>query len=117
MVRRRWRIRLSEATEGDFVAILQWTAETFGVRQARDYRETLLAALAALGDGPDAPGSTPRDEILPGMRTLHVARRGRRGRHFVLYRTSGGGTIEVVRILHDAMDLARHVSPEGPDTY
>lgn len=24
--------------------------------------------------------------------------------------------MEVVRVLHDAMDLARHVSPEGPDT-
>jgi len=111
---RRWRIRLSEAAEQDLVALLQWTAEAFGIRQAQVYRDTLIAALVALSDGPNVPGSRPRDEILPGLRTLHVARGGRRGRHFVLYRVSDGDSIEVVRILHDAMELARHLPPEGP---
>jgi len=111
----RWRIRLSVAAEQDLVVLLRWTAEVFGVRQAQVYRDTVIAALAALGDGPDVPGSRARDEILPGLRTLHVARSGRRGRHFVLYRLSDADSIEVVRILHDAMDLARHVPAEDPD--
>jgi toxin ParE1/3/4 len=55
------------------------------------------------------PGSLARDEVAPGLRSLHAARRGRRGRHVVLDRVAGGNTIEVVRILHDAMDLPRHL--------
>jgi toxin ParE1/3/4 len=112
---RRWRIRLSEAAEQDFVSILRWTAETFGPRQARTYRETLLTALTALADGPDVIGSRPRDEIQPGLRTLHVARHRRRGRHIILYRTAGADTIEVLRILHEAMDLPRHVPQQDGD--
>jgi len=108
--RQRWRVRLSEPAEQDFVAILDWTTQNFGRRQARVYRRTLIAALAALHDGPDLPGSVVRDEIQPGLRSLHVATKGRRGRHFVLYRTATGTTIDVLRILHDAMDLAGNMS-------
>ena len=110
MPRQRWRLRLSEPAEHDFRAILDWTAENFGRRQASVYRRTLIAALAALHDGPDVPGSVVRDEIQPGLRSLHVARKGHRGRHFVLYRTATGTTVEVIRILHDAMDLARNMA-------
>ncbi len=50
--------------------------------------------------------------------TLHVARRGRAGRHLVVYRIGGTedpSIIEVIRLLHDSMDLSRHVDPgEGP---
>ena len=109
---RRWRIRLSAEAERDFASVIRWTAETFGARQATIYRDTLTAAVAALAEGPDAPGSAPRDEILAGLRTLHVARAGRRGRHFILYRAADPVTIEVVRILHDGMELARHVPLE-----
>jgi toxin ParE1/3/4 len=109
--RRRWRIRLSAAAERDFLGIIEWTAETFGIRQAKTYRLTLMLALAALHQGPDLPDSEPRDEIRPGLRSIHVARRGRRGRHFILYRTADADRIEVVRILHDSMDISRHASP------
>lgn len=112
MTEKRWRIRLGVEAEEDFARILKYTSETFGPRQADIYRDTLLDALAALGDGPDVLGSAARDEILPNLRTLHVARQGRRGRHFIMYRASGGHMIEVIRILHDAMELARHVPPE-----
>ena len=46
---------------------------------------------------------------MPGLRTLHVARHGRRRRHFLLYRIVKGRTIEIGRILHDQMDLQLHV--------
>ncbi len=73
------------------------------------YRETLIDALKALATGPAVPGSIARDAIQAGLRSLHVARHGRTGRHFILYRATTDDTIEVVRILHDTMDLARHV--------
>ena len=63
--RRRWRVRLSEPAEHDYVAILQWTAEQFGRRQASVYRGTLIGALIALADDPFAPDSRPRDDGSP----------------------------------------------------
>ncbi len=112
MTNAQWRIRLGAEAEKDFVRILRYTADTFGDRQAAIYQTTLTEALAALNAGPDAPASAARDEILPGLRSLHVARQGRRGRHIILSRAAAGQVIEVVRILHDAMDLARHIPPE-----
>jgi len=50
--------------------------------------------------------------------TLHVARAGRRGRHFVLYRIASPSEppgIDVLRLLHDSMDPARHVGSTGDD--
>ena len=57
-------------------------------------------------------GSRTRDEILPGLRALHVARHGRRGRHIILYRAGPEREIEIMRILHDGMELRRHL-PTG----
>ena len=47
--------------------------------------------------------------------TLHVARGGRKGRHLILFRidpTAPTPTIDVLRLLHDAMDIARNLPPE-----
>lgn len=112
MTQTRWRVRLGAEAEKDFARIMKYTRETFGPRQMDFYRATLLDALAALGDGPDVLGSVARDEILPNLRTLHVARQGRRERHLIMYRASQGDVIEVVRILRDAMELTRHVPPD-----
>ncbi|MDR3423752.1 MAG: type II toxin-antitoxin system RelE/ParE family toxin [Alphaproteobacteria bacterium] len=114
MTRKRWNIHLGSEAEKDFVRILRYTKNTFGERQAAIYKTTILKAFAALAFGPDVPGSSSRDEILQGIRTLHVARKGRRGRHFVMYRAEEKHVIEVVRILHDAMELSRHI-PKEPD--
>ena len=114
MAERGWRIRLGAAAEVDFANILKWTTENFGVRPSRVYRDTLVQAIGELADGPNVAGSRARDEIMTGLRTLHVARRGRRGSHFLMYRAAPNSTIEIVRILHDRMDLPRHVPP-APD--
>jgi toxin ParE1/3/4 len=122
MADQRWRVRLGAAAELDFANILKWTAENFGPRQSRVYRDTLVQAIGELADGPDAAGSKARDDIMAGLRTLHIARRSRRdiarrsrrGSHFLMYRAAPNSTIEIVRILHDRMDLQRHV-PSAPD--
>jgi len=105
----RWRVRIGAVAELDFANIIAWTDENLGSRQARIYRDTLLRAIGELANGPDVVGSKARDEVMPGLRTLHVARHGRRGRHFLLFRAVEGRIIEIGRILHDQMDLARHL--------
>jgi toxin ParE1/3/4 len=105
-------LRLGAHAESDFQEIVVWTGEHFGVVQARLYRQTILATLEELQRGPEQAGVRKRDEIAPGLRTIHVARRGRRGRHFILFRVADRTDekiIEVLRILHDAMDFARHL--------
>jgi toxin ParE1/3/4 len=106
---RSWRVRLAQQAELDLFEIAKWTAQNFGARQAEHYAETVSMAIAALGDGPEILGSKARDEIGPGIRSLHVARQGRKGRHFVVFRVTGGGVMDVLRLLHDSMDLARHL--------
>jgi toxin ParE1/3/4 len=113
VTRSHWRVRLGAEAEKDFVRILKYTADTFGERQAATYQTTLIDALTALHSGPDVPASASRDEILPGLRSLHIARQGRPGRHFIICRALGGEAIEVVRILHDAMELACHIPTES----
>jgi toxin ParE1/3/4 len=105
-----WTIRLSAAAEQDYRQIIGWTLETFGDRQALVYSETLIAAMDALRDGPEVSGSKARDDIGPGIRLMHVARGGRKGRHLVMYRVAEGepDSIAVLRLLHDAMDPPRH---------
>jgi toxin ParE1/3/4 len=111
VTRRSWTVRLSAAAETDHDEILRWTAERFGIQQAAAYGERLAARVAGLGGGPNIAGARKRDEIGVGLRTLHV---GRRGRHIILFRIGSepDRTIDVLRILHDAMDLARHVLRE-----
>src|ERR671934_2622299 len=94
----KWRVRLGAAAELDFANILKWTTENFGARQSRIYRDTLVQAIGELVEGPDIVRSKARDEIMRGLRTLHVARHGRRGRHFLMYRVPEKSTVEIVRI-------------------
>lgn len=117
--RRRWRVRLSAAANADLRDIQRWTSEHFGATQARIYGATLTEAIEALRDGPRIAGARERDEIEKGLMTLHVARGGRKGRHFVLYRADSQAVppvIDVLRLLHDSMDLARHVIPRDDDS-
>ena len=104
-----WRVRLAEQAERDLLGITLWTVENFSVQQAEIYVETLSLAIEALHDGPEVLGVTVRDDLGLGVRTLHVARQDRKGRHFVVFRAAPEQTIEVLRLLHDSMDLARHL--------
>lgn len=103
-----WTLRLSASAEKDIADILAWTTEQFSPQQAEVYAETLGLALEALLEGADIVGAQPRDDIAPGMHALHVARKGRRGRHFIVFRPDTHHRINVLRVLHDSMDLARH---------
>jgi toxin ParE1/3/4 len=104
-----WAVRLAEKAEHDLLDALVWTTDQFGALQADDYLQTLTLALEALTDGPNIVGSKVRDDIELGIRTLHVARLGRKGRHLVVFRFADGQVIDVIRLLHDSMDLAKHL--------
>ena len=110
-----WTVRLTAAAEADFGQILTWTRDQFGESQAFAYADTLALALEALHEGPETIGVKSREDILKGLSSLHVARQDRKGRHFIMFRVARGpqtNVIEVLRMLHDSMDLPRHLRDE-----
>ena len=115
MTARSWAVHLAAAAESDFGEIVGWTAQRFDANQAHAYAQTLSTALAALANGPESIGARPRGDLGNGLHTLHVATRKRRGRHFIVFRMSADKdrpTIDVLRILHDTMDLARQLASD-----
>jgi toxin ParE1/3/4 len=108
---KRRDIVLSPQAEADLANIAAWTAEQFGARQADLYVDALAETIEELA--PDAPHarSKARPEIGADVRSLHMMRRGRRGRHFLLYLQSAT-EVTILRILHDSMELSRHM-PEA----
>ena len=108
-----WTVRLTDTAAKDFKGIVRWSRDRFGERQARVYGATLALALRDLSSGPDQLGVKVRSDIAKGLLTLHVARHGRKGSHFVMFRVADepGRVLEVLRLLHETMDFPRHLPP------
>ena len=111
---RNWRVRWTAHAEADFIAIATWTVDNFGNKQAERYLSRVSSVVEALCDGPDHVLGRVRDDLAPGVRTLHARRDGRPLRHFVVYRVVDEETIEVLRLLHDRMELPRHLDDLKP---
>jgi toxin ParE1/3/4 len=111
MVDGYWQVQLAALAKQDYRQILRWSAEKFGAAQAQHYANTLSATLQDLSAGPDIAGVKERSDISPGIKMLHVARKGRKGSHIVLFRVASKqhNAIVVLRMLHERMDLARHL--------
>lgn len=92
----RRRIVFSRRAERDIKAIGEQTRRAWGPAQARSYLLAIRAAARSLQEFPE------RNPLLPsrfsGMRKL------RSGSHLLVYRI-GDTEIEIVRILHEAMDI------------
>jgi toxin ParE1/3/4 len=106
-----WTVRDTAAANADFKGIMRWTSHHFGAIQAATYSQAIIESLKDLCAGPQIVGCKLRDDVGPNIYTLHVARKGRHGRHFLLFRAdSSKHQIDILRILHDAMDLQRHLT-------
>ena len=106
-----WSVRLSEAAERDVRDIAVWTHYTFGAAQAERYVDALSLTLDRLLHGPRVPGVRQHAEIDADLFSLRVRIKRRRGPHLIFFRVNQR-EIVVLRILHDAMDLDRHVAGE-----
>ncbi len=116
------RIVLAPAARRDIRDTLIWSEERFGERAASRYRELQKQALRDIAADPERPGSRARPELAQGVRTYHLffSRERARGelgivnrpRHLLVYRRRGEAVVDIVRVLHDARELDRHL-PEG----
>jgi toxin ParE1/3/4 len=90
------KIVLSPAARRDFIDLLRYTGETWGLAQLRAYRDKVDDALQLIGRNP-ALGHRAPD--LPDTHRLYLV-----GAHVIVYRDCGA-SIDVVRILHQRMAL------------
>jgi toxin ParE1/3/4 len=113
------RLRLSALAQADIAHVLSWTEQRRGDRARERYEQLLSSALRDLAVDPLRLGTVPRPELGEGVRSYHLrsARKQAgvaRPRHLILYRISGASTVEVGRVLHDAMELERHATFDLP---
>ncbi|WP_092997821.1 type II toxin-antitoxin system RelE/ParE family toxin [Rhizobium sp. NFR07] len=93
-------VRLRPSAEKDFVEIGEYTREEWPEAQARIYLQKLLSVIRQIGDKPLA-GRT-----LSGIRAGYRCRRS--GSHLIYY-IAKPELVEVVRILHEKVDVRRHL--------
>lgn len=93
------RYRLTPMAEGDLAEIWRYFEETWGAAQA-DYLRDIEAALERYSQNPSL--AVKSDDIRPGYWRFRVKS------HIVFFKRDGEW-IDVVRILHGAMDYPRHL--------
>ncbi|MBD8707011.1 type II toxin-antitoxin system RelE/ParE family toxin [Pseudomonas sp. CFBP 13711] len=111
--------RISSAARADIIDTLKHSQAQFGDQARQRYQALILEALQLIANAPHRIGSCQRDELAPGLRSFHLtyARQHARHihgpvkspRHLELYRVAKDEAIEVVRLLHDAMEVELHV--------
>lgn len=80
----------------DLRNIIRHTRQTWGLKQARHYRQELELSLKRLGELPSM--GHKREEVAPGVRSFTVAG------HIAFYAPRRGGII-ILRLLHPSMNV------------
>ena len=95
------RYLLSPAAQADLEQIWDYTRGRWGVDQADEYLRELQRAMERAAANPSIGRAC--DEIRPGYRKLAA------GSHTLFYRVTAEAVIDVVRVLHQRMDVDRHL--------
>ncbi len=92
--------RLASRARTDLAEIADYTIETFGIEQARRYRDELEACFRNLAENPRSGRSAER--LAPGLRRWEH-------RSLVVFYVEDERGVLVVRILHRRRDAPRHL--------
>lgn len=90
------RFDFTARAAADLRDIGRYTKKTWGIEQARRYREELEIALQKLSLSPNV--GRQRESIAPGVRSFRVAS------HIAFYVQRNDG-ITILRLLHPSMDV------------
>ncbi|MCF8706408.1 toxin ParE1/3/4 [Sphingobium faniae] len=118
-------VRLAGSARADILDILERSEAEFGAEARVRYERLISAALHDLSAAPERPGSAARPELGADLRTWHLRgsrerARGpdgtvRRPRHLLLYTIIDDRIVGVLRVLHDAVELHRHLQWDDED--
>jgi|JI8StandDraft_2_1071088.scaffolds.fasta_scaffold65247_5 toxin ParE1/3/4 len=92
---KRWRLTRKART--DLADIWNYTADLWGIAQAERYIRQIEMELTAASQGKAL------------ARPIDAYWRVKSGHHFCIFRKLPDGEIEVIRILHERMDIDRHL--------
>jgi toxin ParE1/3/4 len=93
--------RLSPAAEADLDDIWNYTTITWSQEQAERYVSRLFDTFIKLGENPGLGRNA--DWVMPGYR------RFRCDHHLIFYVNTNKGQADIVRILHEKVDVRRHL--------
>lgn len=91
------------AALADLEEIWDYTEQGFGRAQAERYLRTIATACTTVATDPGRGIGV--DYIRPGYRKLPV------NAHVIFFRATGQGDVEIIRILHQRMDVGRKLGP------
>lgn len=115
-IRRVKRIRIAAHAARDIDHLIADSRERFGPAAAERYRRLIGVALRNLAADPARSGVIQRGDIQQGLSFYHLRHSRRRDfrarvgrpRHFLVFRLLEDA-LEVIRVLHDAMNLESHL--------
>lgn len=117
---RRYRLDVTQAARTDVAAIVRWSWGSFGEAASLRYEALANQALDDLKTDPDrigvqtqaTPGGSFRTYYLKFSRKNVIGIEAvQRPRHYFVYRVKGD-LVEILRLVHDAQDLERHLPVE-----
>lgn len=92
---------ISYKARSDLKEIGRYTQKKWGTNQRNKYLGALFKSFDRLAA--DELVTIDCTQIRVGYRNYHI------GRHIVFYRVTASGTFEIIRILHEAMDIESHL--------
>src|SRR5262245_29686389 len=111
-------LRYFPAARQDIKDTLKWSAENFGEAACQRYKKLLGVAIAEIAANPELPHSYRLPGLQSGVRLYHLKHSRTRAalagqivrtpRHFVAYAIIDRDTV-IVRVLHDSMEITRHL--------
>lgn len=111
--------RLTTAANRDVVEILAYTEANFGQALRRHYQAAIAQSLMDICADPNRRGVVELNELAGGLLTYHFRHNARtklqirNPRHLLVFRFAGPGLLLVVRVLHENMDIARHIGNDN----
>lgn len=109
---------VSIEADQDFDDILTFSAVQFGFTASARYAALMDQAFTDLAENPTRPGTAISDDLPPDIRIYPIRHSRDRvppsvrvghSRHVIAFRFDDFA-VQIVRILHDAMDFPRHLN-------
>ena len=101
------KLILSPSAISDLQSISEYTLQTWGAEQEEHYLKGLWKKLAEIQSSPES--YRLREGLVKGCRSA------RHERHVIFFAVQGQ-TLQIIRILHGAMDFSTHLASEDlPD--
>ena len=97
------KYHLTNKAVKDLADIWNYTYDTWSERQADEYYNMLIVSCNQIAENPNLLGKR-YDEILEGIRGFKT------NKHIIFYRIVHDNEVEIVRILHERMDLRHRIN-------